>query len=140
MDLQIVVRTAGISFHDLRAGEITMSRKRELLIATNNAGKLRELRELLADLPFTFMSLSQFPLLEAIPETGLTFVENAALKAIGYARQTRLLTLADDSGLEVEALGGIPGVRSARYLSEKASYGERMKALLKELDHTGSNN
>jgi XTP/dITP diphosphohydrolase len=105
----------------------------ELLVATGNAGKLREIRALLGDLPITLVSLADFPTIEGVAETGSTFAENAALKALGYARQAGVLTLADDSGLEVDELGGAPGVRSARYLGEHASYADRMNALLTAL-------
>ncbi|MGQ0763611.1 MAG: RdgB/HAM1 family non-canonical purine NTP pyrophosphatase [Acidobacteriota bacterium] len=104
-----------------------------LLVATGNAGKLREIRALLSDLPITLLSLADFPTIEEVAETGSTFVDNAALKAFGYARQAGILTLADDSGLEVDALGGAPGVRSARYLGDHASYADRMNALLTAL-------
>jgi XTP/dITP diphosphohydrolase len=103
---------------------------RELLIATGNAGKLREIRALLCDVPLRLVSLADFPSIQGVAETGSTFTENAALKALGYARQARVLTLADDSGLEVDALGGAPGVRSARYLGEHVSYADRVTALL----------
>lgn len=103
---------------------------RELLIATGNAGKLREIRALLGDLPLVLFSLADFPVIEEVAETGSTFAENAALKALGYARQAGILTLADDSGLEVDALAGAPGVRSARYLGEHVSYSDRIAALL----------
>jgi XTP/dITP diphosphohydrolase len=102
----------------------------DLLIATGNAGKLREIHALLCDLPIRLLSLADFPAIEEVAETGSTFVENAALKAFGYVRQAGVLTLADDSGLEVDALGRAPGVRSARYLGEQASYAERMNSLL----------
>ena len=105
----------------------------ELLVATGNAGKLREIRALLDDLPITLVSLADFPTIEAVAETGSTFVENAALKALGYARQAGVFTLADDSGLEIDALEGAPGVRSARYLGDHASYADRMNALLTAL-------
>jgi len=102
----------------------------ELLIATGNAGKLREIRALLGDLPVVLLSLADFPGIVEVAETGSTFSENAALKALGYARQSGGLTLADDSGLEVDALAGAPGVRSARYLGENVSYADRISALL----------
>jgi len=110
-----------------------LSSSDQLLVATRNSGKLRELQELLTDLPFLVSSLADFPSVEKIPETGQTFVENTVLKAVGYADQTGLLTLADDSGLEVDALGGAPGVFSARYLGETASYAARMNSLLADL-------
>ncbi|HEV2798859.1 MAG TPA: XTP/dITP diphosphatase [Pyrinomonadaceae bacterium] len=109
----------------------------ELLIATNNAGKLRELRELLGNLPLRLRQLSEFPHIEEVEETGQTFAENALLKARLYGRQTNLWTLADDSGLEVDALGGAPGVLSARYAGRNATDEERNARLLSELARTG---
>lgn len=105
----------------------------ELLIATGNSGKLREIRELLGDFSATLFGLADFPDAKSVAETGSTFAENAALKASGYARQTGILTLADDSGLVVDALCGAPGVHSARYRGEHASYAVRIHALLEEL-------
>ncbi len=91
-----------------------------LLIATRNPGKVREYRRLLRDAPYVLASLEDLGITEEVEETGQTFEENARLKACAYAALGRLLTLADDSGLEVDALGGDPGVRSARY-GEKTS-------------------
>ena len=110
-----------------------MNAPRHLLIATSNEGKRAEIQLLLSDLPFALFDLRNFPAIEPIAETGTTFVKNASLKAIGYAAQTGLLTLADDSGLEVDALGGAPGVRSARYTGEPAADAERIEALLAAL-------
>lgn len=110
-------------------------KRRRLLIATFNKGKLRELRQLLAKFPFVISDLEGWSSIQPIPELGETFIENAALKASGYARQTRLLTLADDSGLQVDALNGAPGVLSARYAHEGASDTERTTKLLTELSH-----
>jgi XTP/dITP diphosphohydrolase len=104
-----------------------------LLIATSNDGKRSEIQQLLSDLPISLFALRDFPAIKLIAETGTTFVENASLKAIGYATQTGLLTLADDSGLEVDALGGAPGLRSARYAGKSASDAERVEALLSAL-------
>lgn len=104
-----------------------------LLIATGNNAKSLELQELLSDLRITLLDLKAFPEIERVGETGSTFIDNASLKAVGYAVQTNLMTLADDSGLEVEALGGAPGIRSARYAGEGASDLDRIDALLKEL-------
>lgn len=112
-----------------------MNFERSLLVATWNEGKLRELRELLADLPVELLGLKGFPAIQAIPETGLTFAENASLKASGYARQANVLTLADDSGLEVDVLGGAPGVLSARYAAEAASDAARVNKLLAQLSN-----
>ncbi len=104
-----------------------------LLVATQNEGKLNELQLLLHDLPFQLYTLTDFPKVTAVPETGATFLENASLKATGYSAQTGFLTLADDSGLEVDALGGAPGVRSARYAGEGVSDAIRTRKLLAEL-------
>ena len=104
-----------------------------LVIATRNSGKLLELSELLRDLPFTLRDLNSFPLIGPVEETGATFAENASIKARAYAQQTRLMTLADDSGLEVRALDGEPGVRSARYAGDGASDAQRTNRLLAEL-------
>ena len=86
-----------------------------LLIATGNPGKMREYAELLADLSFELVSLKDLGITHEVDETGETFEENAWLKASEYAALSGLSTLADDSGLEVDALDGDPGVRSARY-------------------------
>jgi len=90
-----------------------------LVMATRNAGKVRELAELLRDLDVRLLSLDDFPELPEIPEEGATFAENALAKAQTVARLTGLPALADDSGLEVEALGGRPGVFSARYAQDR---------------------
>ena len=105
----------------------------ELLIATSNKGKMVELRSLLASLPLQLRSLAEFPGIVEVEETGRTFADNARLKARGYAGQTGLWTLADDSGLEVDALGGAPGVFSARYGGAGATDAERVAHLLGEL-------
>jgi XTP/dITP diphosphohydrolase len=105
----------------------------QLLIATWNPGKFREFRQMLSDLPFAFVSLAEVPGTKPVLETGGTFVENASLKATQYAGQSGLLTLADDSGLEVDALEGAPGVWSARYGGEGASDRERIEMLIAAL-------
>ena len=110
----------------------------ELLIATRNAGKNRELRSLLTSLPLHLRSLAEFPETTEVAETGMTFSENAVLKAKAYAEQTGLWTLADDSGLEVEALGGAPGIFSARYGGGTASDAERIEFLLAQLSSSGA--
>jgi len=104
-----------------------------LVIATRNSGKLFELRELLRDVPFTLYDLNSFPKIESVVETGATFADNACVKARAYAEQTRSLVLADDSGLEVNSLGGAPGVYSARYAGDAASDAQRTGKLLAEL-------
>ena len=106
---------------------------RTLLIATRNRGKLKEIKQILDDLPFNIVDLDQYPSIETVEESGSTFAENASLKAGGYASQAGVLTLADDSGLMVGALGGAPGVHSARYAGEGASDGDRTEELLRAL-------
>lgn len=108
-----------------------------LLIATGNAGKLREFIWLLRKLPLRLRSLREFPHIAEVAETGATFAENAALKAQSYCAQTGLWTLADDSGLEVDALGGAPGLYSARYAGAEATDAMRRARLLAELAQTG---
>jgi len=109
---------------------------RRIVIATHNVGKLREYRELLGDLPVALVSLADLGLTESPEETGSSFEENAQLKALAYARAAGLLTLADDSGLEVDALGGAPGIHSARYGGSAAPNDEaRYRLLLSHLAH-----
>jgi XTP/dITP diphosphohydrolase len=90
-------------------------------MATRNPGKVRELKELLHDTGVTLLSLADFPEIPEIPEEGPTFAENAATKARAVARLTGYPALADDSGLAVDALGGAPGVFSARYAQDRAA-------------------
>lgn len=106
----------------------------QILVATKNAGKVRELERLLTGLPLRLRSLNEFPGVAEAVESGATFAENARLKAQFYALQTGLRSLADDSGLEVEALGGAPGVFSARFAGAKATDEENIKKLLSELN------
>jgi XTP/dITP diphosphohydrolase len=108
-----------------------------LLVATGNKGKLRELRDLLGGVPVELVGLEDVGCVVEIEETGATFAENAALKASGYARLVGILTLADDSGLEIEALGGRPGVLSARYGGEDVGFDSKMAMLLEELERSG---
>jgi XTP/dITP diphosphohydrolase len=109
-----------------------MSRPR-ILLATNNAGKVRELAVLLAGTPFVVASPTDEGIVLDVEETGTTFEENAILKAKAFAEASGLPSLADDSGLEVDALGGEPGVRSARYAGPQASDEERVRYLLGKL-------
>ena len=104
-----------------------------LLIATHNRGKLIEYQEMLADLPLELVTLDDVGIRDDVEETGASFAENARAKAVEYARRSSLLTLADDSGLEVDALGGEPGVRSRRYAGENKSDPERIAFLLDKL-------
>ena len=112
-----------------------MTGKPRLLAATGNPGKLREYADLLRDTPFTLLSLKDVGITHEVPETGDTFHENAWLKASGYAMLSGMLTLADDSGLEVDALRGEPGVHSARYGGDACrSDADRVSLLLRNLE------
>lgn len=104
-----------------------------LLIATHNRGKLIEYREMFANLPLELVTLDEVGIRDDVAETGATLAENARLKAAAYARASGLLTLADDSGLEVDALAGAPGVHSKRYAGENTSDAERIAFLLDQL-------
>lgn len=103
-----------------------------LLVATTNKGKLAEYRAMLADLPCELVDLTAIGITEVVEETGATYAENARLKAVSYARMSGLITLADDSGLEVAALKGEPGVHSARFGGEPTDVG-RNRLLLEKL-------
>ena len=105
-----------------------------LVVATRNPGKMREYRELLADWPVELISLDDAGVSGDVDETGDTFLANARLKASEYARLSNLPTISDDSGLEVHALGGDPGVYSARYGGDVCqSDGDRVTLLLNNL-------
>lgn len=103
---------------------------KELVIATHNQGKLQEFKELMKDLPIQLKCLADFEKMEEPEETGKTFAANAKLKASYYAKKTGMVCIADDSGLEVQALEGAPGVRSARYAGEEATDKENNQLLL----------
>ncbi len=106
-----------------------------LLLATRNQGKLHELAELLSHIPFDLISLADAGIDQEVEETGSTLADNARLKAVTYGRLSGLPTLADDSGLEVDALGGEPGPRSSRYAGEGATDAQRIAFLLRKLDN-----
>ena len=110
----------------------------KLIIATHNIDKEKELRSVLDDCPVEVMSLEQFPEIGDIEETGSTLYENAKLKADTVNRITNLPCLGDDTGLEVDALGGAPGVYSARYAGDNVSYEDNLMKLLSELRSTPS--
>ncbi len=105
----------------------------KLLLATNNQGKVREYQSLLEGIPFELVTPAQQGVHLEVPETGSSYEENARLKAVAFANTSRLLTLADDSGLEVDALNGEPGIRSSRYAGEGAGDADRVKYLLNKL-------
>ena len=110
----------------------------KLLVGTNNPGKVREYEELLIDMPVT--PEITFPAREGltleVEESGETFEENARIKALVYSQASGLVSLADDSGLEVDALGGAPGVHSARYAGPVATDADRYRKLLDALADT----
>ena len=105
----------------------------KLLVATRNRGKAAEYAQLLQGLPLSITDLATEGIEVEIDEAGDTYLENATLKAMGYVSASGLITLADDSGLEAEALGGEPGIRSARY-GGRASDAERVALLLERLE------
>ena len=105
----------------------------DIVLASSNAGKVREINQLLTGLALTVRPQSEFGVTDA-EETGLTFVENAILKARNAAAHTGLPAIADDSGLEVDALNGAPGIYSARYAGTGASDQENLEKLLADLD------
>lgn len=102
----------------------------ELLLATNNPGKLREIQALLADLGIELLTPDQLGIEFQVDETGKSYAENAALKATALARATGMLTLGDDSGLEVDALDGAPGLHSARFSSKPGATDADRRAYL----------
>jgi XTP/dITP diphosphohydrolase len=109
-----------------------------LLLATTNTNKVGEIRALLAGLAVELVTLDAYPGIDAPEETGRTFEENARAKALYYARKTGALTVAEDSGLEVDALGGAPGVESARYGGAAATYPEKFGRLHDALRRVGA--
>lgn len=109
------------------------SESKRLLVATTNTGKLREIRSLLAGLPVDLVTLRDLPPIEEPEETGLTFEENARLKALYYFAHSGMTTVAEDSGLVIDGLDGEPGVRSARFLRPDASYPERFAEIFRRL-------
>ena len=105
----------------------------ELIVATRNPGKLKEISALLSPLQIIVRGVAEFPELPEVVEDGLTFAENATKKAATIARLAGRLTLADDSGLEVAALGGAPGIHSARYAGANADDAANNRKLLAAL-------
>lgn len=106
---------------------------RKLLLATTNRHKLDELQAILQGVPFQLCSLHDVQVDMDVEETGQTFAENATIKALAYARATGMLSLADDSGLEVDAMSGAPGVYSARFAGRQTPYEERFRLILEQL-------
>ena len=111
----------------------------EILIATHNPGKIREVHQALDSLHLKIRQLNEFSNASLVDEVGKTYEENAVLKALSYAKQTGVSALADDSGLEVDALGGKPGLYSARFGGENISDHTRIEKLLAALaEHKGT--
>ena len=108
---------------------------RTLLLATTNPGKIREIEGILAGVPIDLVTLDRFPGIPEPDETGRTFAENARLKALYYAEKTGLPAVADDSGIEIDALGGAPGVHSARW--HGTDYPTKFAAVYRELAARG---
>lgn len=108
----------------------------KLIIATHNSDKEKELKSVLDDFPVDVISLDQFPEIGEIEETGSTLYENAKLKADTVNKITNLPCLGDDTGLEVDALEGAPGVYSSRYAGENVSYEDNVAKLLREMSST----
>jgi XTP/dITP diphosphohydrolase len=104
-----------------------------LLVATTNPGKLREILPLLADTQARLVRLADLPPIPEPDESGATFWENARLKALAYSRAAGMPTVAEDSGLVIDALAGEPGVRSARFLGTDATYPERFAEIFRRL-------
>jgi XTP/dITP diphosphohydrolase len=106
---------------------------KEIVVATRNKNKVKEIRKILKDLKVKILTLDDFSNIPEIVEDGMTFEENASKKASIISRFTQRLTIADDSGLEVEVLGGKPGVKSSRFAGDKAGYAKNNAKLLRLL-------
>ncbi len=108
--------------------------EKKIVLASSNKGKLREVREILAGSELSVIPLSETGFTDEIEETGETFAENAFIKAETVAKALQLPVLGDDSGLEIDALGKEPGIRSARFMGRETPYSEKNAALLKKLE------
>lgn len=108
-------------------------RPRTLIVATTNPGKVREIRALLADAPVSLRTLADLPSVPEPDETGDTFEANARIKALAYAAAFGAPVVAEDSGLAIDAMGGAPGVHSARFLGPQATYPERFAEIARRL-------
>ena len=106
----------------------------QIILATHNRGKMKEMSSILAHLPVTLLTLDDFPQIGEIPETGETLKENAFIKAETVHQKTGLPALADDTGLEVDALDGAPGVHSSRYDGETATFEDNCRKMMQEMD------
>jgi XTP/dITP diphosphohydrolase len=108
---------------------------KKLLIATNNQGKIQEFKALLKGIPYELVTPGQIGLKLDVAETGDSYEANAEIKALAFAKAAKMLALADDSGLEVDALGGAPGIKSARYAGEKATDMTKVEYLLSKINN-----
>ncbi|HLA96192.1 MAG TPA: RdgB/HAM1 family non-canonical purine NTP pyrophosphatase [Pyrinomonadaceae bacterium] len=115
--------------------KIHSSNPERLLIASGNKGKIREFENLLAELPLELIDLERFPSALEPEENGATFAENAIIKAKAYASQTGEWAIADDSGLEIDALNGTPGVLSARFGGVETGYSDKMTMVLERMQN-----
>jgi len=106
----------------------------QIVLATHNRGKMKEMSSILAHLPVKLLTLDDFPQIGEIPETGETLKENAFIKAKTVHQKTGLPALADDTGLEVDALDGAPGVHSSRYDGETATFEDNCRKMMQEMD------
>ena len=106
----------------------------KIVLATHNRGKMKEMSSILAHLPVKLLTLDDFPQIGEIPETGETLKENAFIKAETVHQKTGLPALADDTGLEVDALDGAPGVHSSRYDGETATFEDNCRKMMQEMD------
>ena len=105
----------------------------DVLLGTTNPNKLREIRPLLAGLPITLVALSDIAPIPEPEETGATFWENARIKALAYAKGSGLIAVAEDSGLEIDAMNGEPGVLSARFMGAETPYPDRFKEIFRRI-------
>lgn len=104
----------------------------KILLATKNKGKIREIKQILSDIPVKLIELPESDT-DEVPEDGKTYLENALKKAKYFAKKYHLPTLSDDSGLEIDALNGEPGINSARFLGKETSFDEKMKKIIERL-------
>jgi XTP/dITP diphosphohydrolase len=122
-----------LSIDDAERTSASIFMNNDLLIATRNSGKIRELAELLRSAPVRLIDLGEVGIENDVEETGTTFAENSDLKAAVYAKQSGIMTVADDSGLVIDALDGAPGVISARYAGPGADDAAKIRKVLAEL-------
>lgn len=104
---------------------------KKLLVATTNAGKLKEISNFLSDLQFKIISLKDLGIIDGIEEAGKTYKENSQAKALFYSKKSGLPTIADDAGIEIDALDGAPGLKSSRWLGEDSTEEDIIKRMLK---------